>query len=218
MYLDALETVHKNMKPKNYLEIGCRFGDSLSLAKCDSIGIDPNMRLKYDKPDNMTLFDITSDDYFEKQKTKKIFGSRFHLAYVDGMHLAEYALRDFINLEKESKKSSVVLFDDILPRRTEYAGRKPASAAWCGDVYKVLRVLKQYRPDLTINVFDVAVKGLGVVTGLDRKSTVLEDNYEKIEIGILADHFTVSDVKVLRDEFSVRPVDELAKFAKSLRA
>lgn len=217
-YLDALKVVHEEVNPTSYVEIGCRFGDSLALASCKSIGIDPAMRIKVELNNNVTLFSENSDDFFEKKSIDDILGEKFHLSFVDGMHLAEYALRDFMNLEKQSASNSVVLFDDILPKRTEYAFREPVTNAWCGDVYKVIRILKKYRPDLSISVFDVSVKGLGIVTNLDASSTVLQDNLEQIEKDILSDVYDVEDAKLLRDEFAVKPVNEIRNYASSMFA
>lgn len=215
-YLDALKVVHENYKPSSYVEIGCRFGASLELANCKAIGIDPNMRLREEPRSDTILFDITSDLFFEQQNITKLLGETFSLSFVDGMHLAEYALRDFINLEKHGDKNSVVLFDDIMPRKTEFAGREPETNAWCGDVYKVFRILKKYRTDLEISVFDIATKGLGVVTNLDSSSRVLSDNLKDIEKDIAEGVYDVKDVSVLREEFSVKTVSELAEFTKTL--
>ena len=215
-YLDALKVVHENYKPSSYVEIGCRFGASLALADCKAIGIDPNMRLREQPRSDTTLFDITSDLFFDQENITELLGETFSLAFVDGMHLAEYALRDFINLEKQGGKNGVVLFDDIMPKKTEFAGREPETNAWCGDVYKVFRILKKYRTDLEINVFDISTKGLGVVSNLNPTSTVLSDNIESIETDISEGVYDVVDVAVLREEFSVRSVSELADFAKTL--
>jgi hypothetical protein len=48
---------------------------------------------------------------------------------------------------------------------------------WAGDVWKVVLVLKRYRPDLKIRAFDSAPTGLVVVTGLDPASTALSNAY-----------------------------------------
>lgn len=217
-YLEALRIVHENFKPRSYVEIGCRFGDSLILAECPAVGIDPNMRLKHEPdPAAVKLFHETSDDFFEKQDLDCLLTPAYELAYIDGMHLAEYALRDFINLEKKATDGSMIMFDDILPRKQEYAEREPVVNAWCGDIYKVLRVLMKYRPDLTIQVFDVAVKGLGIVTGLDRNNTVLSENYAEIEADILAGKYDCPDVTKLRSEFGVIAVKDLAPRIKAMR-
>ena len=37
------------------------------------------------------------------------------LAFVDGMHLAEYALRDVLAVERFTLPTSVIVLDDMLP-------------------------------------------------------------------------------------------------------
>ena len=50
-------------------------------------------------------------------------GTTLDLAFIDGMHLFEYALRDFINVERFADWSSVIVFDDMLPRNVDEAAR-----------------------------------------------------------------------------------------------
>ena len=58
------------------------------------------------------------------------------MAFIDGMHLSEFALRDFIGVERLSRWTGVAIFDDMLPG-VEEAGRDRRTRAWTGDVYKV---------------------------------------------------------------------------------
>ena len=63
-YLTLLARLHRALEPRNYLEIGVRRGDSLALATCPVIGIDPAMAPKREvfreKP-SVFLFPLTSD-------------------------------------------------------------------------------------------------------------------------------------------------------------
>lgn len=219
-YLHALAIVHDTIKPRNYLEIGCRFGDSLALAQCPSVGVDPNMRLKPELQIPAQLFEVTSDDFFQNNNPSELFGEPIHCSYIDGMHLAEFALRDFINLEKNSSADGIIMLDDILPGRIEIAGREqvPGIMAWCGDVYKVLRILQKHRPDLKIDVFDVSVKGLGIIYNLDPTSTVLSGSYDEIEAEIFAGGYEVSDAQTLREEFAVRDCRTLRECLENIAA
>ena len=96
------------------------------------------------------------------------------------MHLFEFVLRDFINTEKYADWSSVIVFDDQLPRNVDEAARNRHTGAWTGDVYKIIPVLQRYRPDLRIAVMDTQPTGVMVVLGLDPTSTVLADKYDEI--------------------------------------
>ena len=96
------------------------------------------------------------------------------------MHLFEYALRDFINVERFADWSSVIVFDDMLPRNVDEAARDRHTKMWTGDVYKVVPVLQKYRPDLTVIQVDTEPTGVAVVFGADATSTALSDAYEEI--------------------------------------
>jgi hypothetical protein len=120
------------------------------------------------------------------------------LAFIDGMHKAEFALRDFLNLEKNGHAGTVILLDDVLPDKIEWATRERTTPAWTGDVYKVIAILRQYRPDLEITVLDVDSKGLACVTGLDPTSTMLEERYHAIETAILSGAFDLRSVESIR--------------------
>ena len=135
-YLKFLAGVHAVLAPPTYLEIGVRRGNSLALARARSIGIDPDYDLK---PEHLSLgaesalFRETSDDYFARKDPLEPFGGRpISLAFIDGMHLVEFALRDFINVERHAHWSSVVVFDDIFPRRAIEAARDRSTRAWAG--------------------------------------------------------------------------------------
>ena len=100
------------------------------------------------------------------------------MAFIDGMHLAEFALRDFIGVERLSPWTGVIVFDDILPRTVEEATRDRRTRAWTGDVYKVLGILARHRPDLICLRVGTQPTGLLLVLGLDpanRALTLRED-------------------------------------------
>jgi hypothetical protein len=96
------------------------------------------------------------------------------------MHLFEFALRDFINLERACGRDSVIAVHDCDPPNAEAAARERTTAFWTGDVWKLVLCLKRHRPDLDVAVVDVPPSGLGIVTNLDPGSTVLEERYARI--------------------------------------
>jgi hypothetical protein len=181
-YLDFIEGVHERLTPPTYLEIGIRFGASLALSKATTIGVDPAYELRHQAPEGAELFRETSDDFFARTDPLRHFGGRpAALSFIDGMHLAEYALRDFINVERHSHWTSVVVFDDILPRDPDEAARERTTRVWAGDVFKIIGVLDRQRPDLTLLRIGTQPTGLLLVLGLDPHSTVLSDRYDEIE-------------------------------------
>jgi hypothetical protein len=185
-YLDFLRRAHEVLDPPSYLEIGIRNGGSLALARSASIGIDPAYRLLQAPPPNTKLFRQTSDDYFERAEPLAPFaGAPIAFSFIDGMHLAEFALRDFVNVERYAHWTGVVVFDDILPRDVEMAARDRQTRIWTGDVYKVLAVLAEHRPDLICVRVDTEPTGLLLVLGLDPDSRVLGDRLDDITAGLV---------------------------------
>jgi hypothetical protein len=180
-YLDFLKGLHEALAPRGYLEIGLRHGDSLALAGCPAIGVDPAYRLKVPQGENVKLLRETSDEFFARDKPlRALRGAPLDLAFIDGMHLAEFALRDFIGVERLARWSSVVVFDDILPRSVEEAARDRRTLAWTGDVYKLLGTLAAHRPDLVCLRVGTEPTGLLLVLALDPASRLLRMRYDSI--------------------------------------
>jgi hypothetical protein len=180
-YLDFLRQGHEVLEPPTYLEIGVRNGDSLALARSTSIGIDPAYRLRATPPPDTKLFRQTSDDYFERPDRLATLGGRpVAFSFIDGMHLAEFALRDFVNVERHAHWTAVVVFDDILPADADMAARDRHTRAWTGDVYKLLAVFAEHRPDLICLRIGTEPTGLLAVVGLDPSSRVLADRLDAI--------------------------------------
>jgi methyltransferase family protein len=173
-YLEFLRALHEAVRPRAYLEIGLRHGDSLALAGCPALGVDPAFNLKVELGDNVELLRETSDEFFARPRPlKPLGGAGPDLAFIDGMHLAEFALRDFIGVERLSPWTGVIVFDDILPRTVEEANRDRRTRAWTGDVYKVLGILARHRPDLLCLRVGTQPTGLLLVLGLDPANRVL---------------------------------------------
>ena len=182
-YYSYLEKIHKLLKPKSYLEIGIRTGTSLALSGDStlSIGIDPNPAFDRDYRKCEQIYSLTSDDFFKRYTlTQELGDTQLELAFIDGMHLYEFVLRDFINVEKYATDSTVILLHDIIPRDAESAARDRTTDFWTGDVWRLLFVLLEYRPDLHISIINTGPSGLAVVTNLDSSNRALLDNYDKI--------------------------------------
>ena len=185
-YRHFLGRIHELLEPPTYLEIGVRNGDSLSLARSPSIGIDPAYNLKVAPPPGAKLFPVTSDDFFERAEPLLTFeGRRVGFSFIDGMHLSEFALRDFVNVEAHADWTAAIVFDDILPRDIPEANRARATHQWTGDVYKVLEVLEEHRTDLIVLRVGTEPTGLGLVLGLDPDSRVLADRLDAIIDGLV---------------------------------
>ncbi|MEL7976921.1 class I SAM-dependent methyltransferase [Isoptericola sp. F-RaC21] len=175
-----LTGLHRQLRPRTYLEVGVADGSSLRLSSVPSVAIDPAYAIRKELSAKVRLARTTSDEYFATTDPKKWLGGPIELAFIDGLHLFEYALRDFINVEKHCRWSSVVVLDDMLPRSVDEAARDRHTRAWTGDVFRVADVLRDYRPDLTVLPVDTSPTGVVVVLGLDPTSTVLSDAYDRI--------------------------------------
>ena len=101
------------------------------------------------------------------------------MAFIDGMHWFEYALRDFANIERACSPGSVVFIHDCYPIDAESAARERSTKLWSGDVWKTILALRELRPDLHVATLDAKPTGLAVITGLDPSSTVLFDRLDE---------------------------------------
>jgi hypothetical protein len=181
-YRHFLEQVHRRLDPRNYLEIGVARGGSMALSRCRSVGIDPNYLISAELNAPVSLFRTSSDEYFSRpDPLAPTRGEPFDLAFIDGLHIFEYAFRDFINAERHSSSRGVIIFDDVLPRTVQEAARvRKGRGAWTGDVYPILDVFAKYRPDLSVITVGTQPTGLLLITGLDPENTVLTERYSDI--------------------------------------
>jgi hypothetical protein len=200
-YLEVLRRVHETLRPSVYVEIGVRFGRSLALAgpSTRALGIDPEPCIEVALPPTTRVVTSTSDDFFDATSVAGTAGAPADVSFIDGMHLFEFALRDFRGIERDSKPGSVILFHDCHPRDVGWGERGVRS----GDVWKVMLALREFRPDLTISTIEADPTGLGLVTGLDPSNRVLWDRYDEIMDRYLP--MSYADV-VRQDGFPVAPV------------
>jgi hypothetical protein len=182
-YLEFLEGLHERLAPRTYLEIGVERGHSLACSRCPSIGVDPAPEVDQDLVAPVSLVRSTSDEYFAglARDGKTPFGDLpIDLAYIDGMHHFEFALRDFIGVERYAATSSVVALDDVFPRSVDEAARVRHTQAWTGDVFRLQLALKTHRPDLRQIKVDTEPTGTLLVVGLDPSNRVLTDALDDI--------------------------------------
>jgi hypothetical protein len=175
-YLLVLKKLHAILQPANYLEIGVRHGRSLVLAECHAIGVDPAPDIKFALPATTQVIVTTSDDYFANQQAGEARAAP-DLVFIDGMHLFEYVLRDFMHIERMAKPGTVIVIDDIFPSHPAQAERQRRTRVWTGDVWKLHQLLSEVRPDLLLLPIDTAPSGLLLVTGLNPGSQVLWNIY-----------------------------------------
>jgi hypothetical protein len=168
-----------------YMEIGCRSGQIFQWAQGWTIAVDPFFQVERNvigaKP-ALLAFQQTSDDFFASGFLERN-AIRLSVSFLDGMHLFEFLLRDFMNTEDHSREDGIILMHDCSPydhamTSRDYSGRQ--GLPWTGDVWKIIPILKEYRPDLTVEVLDCASTGLVAVRGLSPGNRVLRDRYDSI--------------------------------------
>jgi hypothetical protein len=183
-YYDLLRRFHDWLRPKNYIEIGVNIGGSIALARPPTVavGIDPTPRLLSAPNTICKIFPLTSDNYFTARDVcRDIEAQTVDLAFIDGLHLFEQVLRDFINIERVSSSTTVVLIHDCFAIDALTAEReRKTEELWTGDVWKIIPCLREFRPDLNVFTIPTPPTGLGVVSSLDSRSTVLTDRFDEI--------------------------------------
>ncbi|MFH1605343.1 MAG: class I SAM-dependent methyltransferase [Pseudomonadota bacterium] len=195
-YVDLLPSIHAQLQPRTYIEIGVFTGNSIALARPETraIGIDPKPRIGVPLGARTTIHASTSDEYFSTHDVKsELDGLPLDLAFIDGMHHFDFALRDFIQIEKLCTPQSTVLIHDCYPFDRRTAERERHTAFWSGDIWGLVLLLKKYRPELRIHTIATAPTGLGVVRGLDPSSRVLERNFEAVVAEFMALDYAVLD-------------------------
>jgi hypothetical protein len=194
---ELLKHLHRLVQPRNYLEIGVRKGASLALSRATTIAVDPFYAIEREILCDLHLVRTTSDEFFARRHPLAHFDEpTVDLAFIDGMHLSEYALRDVINVERYCHAASVIVIDDMLPRGIEEAGRtrrgEAAHGHWAGDVYKMVAAFRELRPDLICLEVDTRPTGTAVLMTPDPTATALVDAYDR-----LVGEFVVPDPQVV---------------------
>lgn len=179
-YYTALGWIHQIIQPENYVEIGIRNGDSLRkvMPSTRCIGIDPAPNLVGEMPPIFQMFAMTSDDFFASHVLSILLqGVTLRVAFIDGLHLWEQALKDFINLESYTDSCSILLLHDSLPLDHVTSERVRTTHFYSGDVWKLTACLKNERPDLRMATIPAGPTGLTLVSNCDPKSRFLVDNF-----------------------------------------
>lgn len=191
-YLEFLSRYAPASKACSYFEIGVNIGKSLRRIDLPTVGVDPKFMFRDDvmgvKP-ALYLFQTTSDDFFQAHDLKAFFPAGVDLAFLDGMHLFEFLLRDLINTEKTMSPAGTIFLHDCLPVNAEMTERQrrpgqrrdvELKSYWTGDVWKMIPILQHHRPDLDITLIDCAPTGLVMLRNLDPGSEVLGNAFDAL--------------------------------------
>jgi hypothetical protein len=193
-YLNFMNWLHGAMLFDWYMEIGCRRGDSFAPVRSKTIAVDPFFRAEIDiigKKPALHVFQTTSDAFFKEGFLQRN-GIRLSVSFLDGMHLFEYLLRDFMNTEAASDPRGVIMMHDLVPHDLAMTTRDLSAirGSWTGDVWKLVPILQRWRPDLTLTMLNLRPTGVLCASNLSPENRVLQDNYD----AILAE-FMVQDIE-----------------------
>jgi predicted O-methyltransferase YrrM len=214
---DLLRGLHEVLAPRTYLEIGVNEGSSLTLSRARTIAIDPDFLLRRPVRCDLVLEKAKSDDFFSRPDALAHFaGLPVDLAFIDGMHLSEFAVRDFINVQRHLSPAGVTVFDDVLPRNALEAARVRRTGAWAGDVFKAVQIIARESPDLVVVLINTWPTGTAVVIGGDPESDVLQEAYPSLLGYLEAPDPQTPPPEYLSRSAAVDPADLLASPAWSL--
>ncbi len=208
-YLTWLERLHAALAPETYLEIGIASGQSLSYARppTRAVGVDPEPRINAPLKAETHIFCEPSDLFFAEHRLTQLLNNRpLAMAFIDGLHVFQQSLKDFMHVEAVCGPGSVVLIHDTVP--LDEPTQRPARQKqfYTGDVWKTILCLKHFRPDLDIFTIATPPSGLTVITGLDLTSRVLKERYEEAVARFIDTSFAAVE-SVLQAMLNVLPND-----------
>jgi hypothetical protein len=188
-YYQVLRWIHRLVEPANYLEIGVHKGISLVQARPGTlcIGVDPEPRIEAPIDEDIerklpetTIYELTSDEFFARYDLTELFGGPVGLAFIDGLHLFEQVLWDFVNVERHSDAQTMILLHDCLPLDAVTASRDRTTDFYCGDVWKAALALRRLRPELEMVTVRTPPTGLCLVRGLGAANRSLEQELPEV--------------------------------------
>lgn len=168
MYLRWIERIYEFLAPEAILEIGVAKGLSLAAARPPTlaIGVDPAPSATVPLQAHSLLFPETSDEFFAARRLEHVLGGRsLGVVFIDGLHLYEQALRDFVNAEPHLDERSLVMIHDTLPLDEPTQRRARDTQFHTGDVWKLVLCLRRFRPELEVVTIATPWTGLTLVSG-----------------------------------------------------
>jgi hypothetical protein len=180
-YLQHLAWLHELLEPRTYLEIGVLTGAALKLARppTRAIGVDPAPLCGGAAFAAETRIVAATSDAFFADPAASSDAVAIDFAFIDGLHLFEQVLRDFINVERRAAPHGVIALHDTLPLADAATRRTLAEPFASGDTWRIVPCLGRYRPDLRVVSIPAGPSGLTIVSGLDPASRVLEQRFDE---------------------------------------
>ena len=196
-YLEVLARVHGHLRPRTYLEIGVETGRSIRQVGpgTRAIGVDPHPRVEFDLGPNVSIVPQTSSEFFARHDVLEALGGvPIDMAFIDGMHQFEYALRDFMSIEALCTPASTIFIHDVFPLDEHTATRQRGTGFWSGDIWRLALLLRKHRPDLAFHTIAAKPTGLAIVRNLDPASRYIRDHLDE-----LIEEYLEVDFSILND-------------------
>jgi Glycosyl transferase family 2/Methyltransferase domain len=180
-YLSWLERIYGFLEPRSVLEIGVADGQSLATVRrpAVAIGVDPAPSAMVGLSADAHLFHETSDEFFDAHRLDDLLDGPLGIAFIDGNHLYEQVLKDFVNVERHCGPRSLVMLHDTVPLDARTQSRTRETAFHSGDVWKVVPCLKHFRPDLDVITIGTPWTGLTLVSGFSEEDSGFADRYDE---------------------------------------
>ena len=181
--IEGLTDIHQLLKPAHYLQLGVDRGDALRSVgletRCIVVANGAKLDLDVVEPDE--FYPMASKAFFNHHQVRELFGgAAVDLALLRGPSSYESLLEEFIELERSVGARTVICVEGTYPVEGKSAHRRRRTDYWVGDRWKLVAILKAYRPDLYIQTLPAAPSGLTLITGMDPESTVLTERFEEI--------------------------------------
>ncbi|QEC53140.1 methyltransferase family protein [Anseongella ginsenosidimutans] len=177
--LYVIQTLMKQRKLKNYLEIGVFNGHVFfRIQSSFKVAVDPEPNFTVYRKIGKTVFNPsnffnqyfqkTSDAFFIEDACSLYKNRQIEIALIDGMHEYSYALRDIENTLDHLSDDGIIIVHDCNPRNREHACSfkeykdRNFTGIWNGDVWKAIVHLRAHRDDINVFVLDCD-HGLGII-------------------------------------------------------
>jgi len=222
------QTLIDKFEFQTYLEIGVQRAKNFFSVKAKRrIAVDPHFMIGLQRRlKNIAsffsdqLFEMTSDDFFEKEASVVLDKNKIDVALIDGLHTYEQVMKDFTNCLSYLSPTGFILFHDCNPESKEAAdyahspkeimqkfpGKSPE---WNGDVWKAIVDIRSNYPDIEIFVLDCDY-GVGVARRKKGAGGDISFTPEQIK------QFNYGDLEVNRTKFlNLKPASYWNDYIKS---
>lgn len=180
-YDELIALLHDALHPDVFFYSTNEARDNVNVGASRSIVVSADAIKAVELRNGVTFHCCTPDKFFATYEISGLTGGRaIDFSVIDGQHLFEHVLRQFINLERFCHHGSVIAIPNVFPQTLTIEQRDPQDDGWADDVYGIILALRTHRPDLTLMAVDVGSKGMLLVTSLDPQDRILAARFENI--------------------------------------